>query len=86
MKSWQPDANSSSAINRKRGADRATDDAILASIVMKGIEIGVVTGLTGMVGSASRSTQVPHYVAIWIENADLRDCDGGQTFLASRFA
>jgi hypothetical protein len=72
--------------DRKRGPDRATDNAVIASFVIKSIEIGVVAGPTDMAVGASRSTQVPHDVAIWIENADFWDSDGGQTFLASRFA
>jgi len=39
-----------------------------------------------MAVSMPGSTQVPHDVAIWIENADFRDSDSGETFLASRFA
>ena len=39
-----------------------------------------------MAVSMPGSTQVPHDVAIWIENANFRNGDGGQTFLASRFA
>ena len=72
--------------DRKRGANGAADDAVFAPFVMKPVEIRVVAGPTGMAVSMPGSTQVPHDVAIWIENTDFRDGGGGQTFLASRFA
>jgi len=72
--------------DRKCRADRATNDATLASFVIKSIKIRVVAGPTGVALGASRSSQVPHDMAIWIENADLRDGGGGQALLATRFA
>ena len=72
--------------NGERGANCTTHDTVFVPLVMKDVEIGVVAGPAGMTVGTSPGTQVPHDIAIRIEQADFRNGHGGQAFLPTRFA
>jgi hypothetical protein len=86
MRSRQPDAKLLGDQHGESGADRATHDAVFVPVMLKNVQLGVVAGPARMKAGASGSAQVPHDVAVRIENADIRNGDVGEPLLPSRFA
>ena len=67
-------------------ADGATDDAVLEPLVIKSVEIGVITRLSRMPTSPSCRKQVADDVAVRIEDAQLRNGIDRKTLLSARLA
>ena len=70
----------------ERGADGAAHDAVLLPVITEDMQVGVVARPAGMRFGMSCGAQVPHNVAIRIQNAKLGNRGSGQTLLAARFA